>query len=250
MITSATIIITGAYKLLQVIGQYEQTCPPALLSEGFRRLQMMMGQWALQPLTIPVVAREVFPLVTGKGGTGNPYTVGAGGDLNTMRPIELEGAGLLLNASIPPVEIPRALYTDDTYEALQIKDLTNSLFTGVYYNATFPLGSLSLWPVPDNNINSLVIYRNQQLGQFASPSAQYIFPEGADEPVEYNLAVKLSDSSSVPVERLANIRDVAKTSLGIFKRSNHKLVDMPIDPAFTHSKRGGYNINTGTGGGN
>jgi hypothetical protein len=33
------------------------------------------------------------------------------------------------------------------------------------------------------------------------------------------------------------------------KRQNYKFNDMPIDPALTRSFQGGYNINSGTGGG-
>lgn len=250
MSTTATTIITGAYEILGVIDP-NTTLPPTLLTKGFRRLNMMMGSWARQPLTIPVIERDVFPTVTGKGGTANPYTVGIGGQLNMQRPTKLEGAGLLLLASQPtPTEIPRAVYTDDAYEAIQIKDLSNGLFTGVYYNPTFqPFGTLSLWPVPDGSVpTSIVLYHLQALTQFVSPGAIYNLPEGADEAVEYNLAMRLADPSAVPAERLANIQSIARSSLSVFKRSNTKLVDMPIDPAFTQTRRGGYNIDTGTGG--
>jgi hypothetical protein len=41
----------------------------------------------------------------------------------------------------------------------------------------------------------------------------------------------------------------AAKALGLIKRQNYKLSDMPMDPALTRSYGGGYNINTGTGGG-
>lgn len=246
MSTTATTIITGAYEMLGVISPND-TLPSVLLTKGFRRLNLMMGSWARQSLTIPVIDRDVFPTVTGKGSTANPYTVGIGGDLNMQRPTALDGAGLLLLSSQPvPVELPRALYTDDAYEAVQIKDLTNGLFTGVYYNPTFPLGTLNLWPVPDGSVpTSIVLYHLHALTQFVSPAAVYDLPEGADEAVEYNLALRLADPSAVPAERLANIQSIARSSLAVYKRSNTKIVDMPIDPAFTQSRRGGYNIDTG-----
>jgi len=249
MSTTANTIAKGALELLGVIDP-EDTPSPAMLAGAFRRLNLMIGQWSLQNLTIPVVAREVFPIVSGKGSTTNPYTVGPGGDLNTTRPKSLEGVGLILApvASASAVEIVRAQLTDDMYQFLAIKDLPNALFTNAYYNATYAggLGSLYLWPVPNSTVNSLAIYRLQQLAPFTSPTAAYDFPEGADEAVEYNLAKRLLDVYSVDAQRKQNVLDMAKSTLMIYKRSNTELVDIPCDPMFTpNSLQGGYNINTG-----
>jgi hypothetical protein len=253
MRTTANIICTGALGLLGVIDP-EDTPSAPMLADAFRRLNMMLGSWSLQSLTIPVIAREDFPIVAGKGGTNNPYTIGPGGDFDTTRPADLEGVGLVLApiGSAPPVEITRALLTDEMYQLLAIKDLTNSLFTNAYYNATFAggLGQLFLWPVPDQTINRIAIYRAQQLERFTSPTAAYDFPEGADEAVEYNLAKRLLDVYTVDAQRKMNVIDIARSSLGVYKRSNTKIADIPCDPMFTpNDAKGGYNINTGIGGG-
>ncbi len=249
MSTTANTIIQGALELLGVIDPED---PPsaAMYAGAYRRLNLMLGSWSLQPLTIPVTAREVFPLVSGKGSTTNPYTVGPGGDLNTSRPAELEGVGLLLApvGTAPAVEISRPQLTDDMYQFTAIKDLAKSLFTTAYYNATFAggLGSLYLWPVPNTSVNSIALYRLQQLAQFTSPTALYDFPEGADEAVEYNLAKRLLDVYSVDAQRKMNVLDLAKSSLAIYKRSNTVLTDLPCDSMFTpQDRRGGYNIDTG-----
>lgn len=254
MSTTANIICTGALELLGVIDP-EDTPGAAMLAGAFRRLNLMIASWSLQSLTIPVVAREEFPTVSGKGSTSNPYTVGPGGDLNTSRPAKLEGVGLQLAsvAGAPAVEMVRAQLTDDMYQFIAIKNLGNSLFTNAYYNATFPMGSLYLWPVPNSNVNRIVLYRLQQLAQFTSPTAAYDFPEGADEAVEYNLAKRLLDVYSVNAEKKANVLDLARTSLAIYKRSNTEMVDQPCDPMFTPKAMRGingqnpglYNIDTG-----
>jgi hypothetical protein len=151
------------------------------------------------------------------------------------------------------VEIPRALYTDDGYEAIQIKRLSNSLFTGVYYNATAsPFGQVVLWPIPDNASNQLVLYVPQVFGSFANLSATYSWPDtpGYQDALIYNLETRLIGPFGVgnPVVTQTAQMQAAK-ALGLIKRQNYKLSDMPIDPALTRSYGGGYNINTGTGGG-
>ena len=242
--TTASAVVTGAYQALGVVGQGR--APSAFqMADGLRRINMLLGSWSIQPATIPVVAREVFPLVAGKGGPNTPYTIGPGGDFDTTRPATLKAAGCLLNASTPPVEIPRDIATEDAYEAIAIKDLTNALFTSVYYNATFAsgFGTVYLWPIPNTALNSLVLYRQSQLALFSSTTAQYDLPEGMDEALEYNLAVRLAAPSQVAVPE--DVKALARSSLYFFKRSNHKFTEMPIDPMFTSGGRGGYNIDTG-----
>lgn len=246
MSTTANTICSGALLLLGVVDP-EDPISGQMLADAFRRLNMMMGQWALQQLTIPTTSREVFAMTAGKGSPTNPYTVGPGGDLDTSAPKELDGLGLNLITSAPDAtEIPRAVLTPTQYEAIQIKNLSNSLFTCGYYKSTFPLGTLYLWPVPDTNVNELVLYRKLQLGKFTSQSASYELPDGADEAIEYNLAKRLLDVYNVSAERKMNVLDLAKTSLGIYKRSNAELVDQVIDPMFVgRDYRGLYNIDTG-----
>jgi hypothetical protein len=174
MSTTASAIIQGAFETIGVLGE-GQTLDYAKGADGFRRLNLMIGSWALQPLTIPVIAREVFAITSGKGTPSNPYTIGAGGNLNTARPPtqqSVTGAGLLLNSADPnPVEIPLPVITYDMYQANQIKDLSNGQPTQLFYKPTSPLGSIFLYPIPDTTINSLVLYLAKPLTQFTSLTA-------------------------------------------------------------------------------
>lgn len=246
MSTTANAICSGALLLLGVVDPEDDISGP-MLADAYRRLNMMMGQWSLQNLSIPTTAREVFAMTAGKGSPTNPYTVGPGGDLNTSAPKELDGLGLnLLTINPLATEIPRAVLTPTQYEAIQIKTLSNSLFTSGYYKSTFPLGTLYLWPVPDTAVNELILYRKYQLGKFTSQAASYELPDGADEAIEYNLARRLLDVYNVSADRKMNVIDLSKSSLGIFKRSNIELVDQAIDPMFVGRDRNGlYNIDTG-----
>ncbi len=212
-----------------------------------------MQSLAIQSLTIPVIAREEFALVAGQGGPSNPYTIGPGGDFDTTRPADIYGAGLILGNTSPAIEIPRGVVTDDGYEAIQIKELSNALFTTVYYNATFTSsgrGTIFLWPVPDTSANSLVLYRSQQLTEFATLTTSYTLPNGYEELFIYNVAERLALTvgMTVALPVLAEVKDRARLAMGLVKRANYKLTDMPQDPAVTHDQRGGYNILSGTGG--
>lgn len=147
-------------------------------------------------------------------------------------------------------EIPCPILTDDMWQAIQIKTLTSPLFTDVYYNATFAggLGTIQLWPIPTTGDNALVLYRPMQLSSFPNLAQQVWLPDGAEEAIEYNLAFRLCAPNGVSVP--PDVEQLRRTTLGTYKRANIKLNDMPLDPAWTQERRGGYNIITGgyTGG--
>ena len=244
---TAVNLITNTFVTIGVLAAGE-TPDGALIQDGFRRLNNMMGQLAIQPKTIPVVLREIFALVAGKGGVGNEYSYGPGGDFNSTRPNEVLGAGLLLNSSSPPVEVPLSVMTDAIWQDLRIKDLSSLQPTAIYYNATFNngLGLVNVWPVPTTALNSLVCYRNAQLTTFPSLTATYYVPNGYDEMLEYQLAMRLSTPYRKTIT--PDLRQLAVDSLANVKRANYRLIDLPTDPAITRSSRGGYNILSGSGG--
>lgn len=214
---------------------------------GFRRLNQMLGQWSLTTDMAPCVARDVFTLVAGKGGPSNPYTIGDGGDFDVPKPAAnaLTGAGLLLGDSSPVVEVPIGIETDDAFQLTAIKELSNAQFTTLYYRPTFTgnLGTIILWPVPDTAQNGLALYRLTQLTAFLSLTTSYDLPEGYEEAIDYNLAVRLAGVYGRAVSQ--DVGQLAVTSLATVKRSNYKMTDLVTDPMLTNGYSGGYVIQTG-----
>ena len=328
MSVTAQDVIDGAADLanIKAVGESLTTTD---YTDCRRRLNNFVKLLNNQSLISAFVAREVWPLVADKG----VYTIGSGGDFDTTRPFELEGAAILLSPTISTaytlaaaspangtftvatdvtdvftsgtvvvvaggandgnytvvssvfgantvisvaevvpsstvttttiqaftsddstVEIPRTIYTDDAWQGIQIKSLSNSLATGVYFNATYArdLAVIQLWPVPDVATNALVLYRRNVLATFADlATTSYAVPPGFEELLEYGLAERLLTPYAVKDEMVrADIMRGSMRAMEIVKRTNVKLSDMPIDPAWTRDRRGYYNINTGTGGGN
>lgn len=221
---SAATIGKGALSLIGVLGESE-TPSTAMASDAWRRLNMMLGSWALQPRTLLITEREVFSMTAGKGSPSNPYTIGPGGDLNTERPIAIAAAATLLTSSTPNVETPIAVYTDAQYGGVPIKALSNGLIAGVWYQPTSPLGKVYTYPVVDTVTNDLVLYLRKPLAAFAALTTEYDLPPGADEALEYNLAVRLCAPYSVAVP--PDVSALARSSLAVLKRSTYQLVDLP-----------------------
>ena len=242
-------VISDAFGDLNVYQQGD-TVGTADETDALRRLNLMIGQWAQQNLTIPAVEEKVFPLQAGKGGRTNPYTIGTGGDLNTPRPPNqnsLVGAALFLNASSPPVKLPRSVMTNNAFATNRIPDLTSALFTSVYYRPDFAgdLGSIFLWPVPTDLTNSLVLYIEAALSTFAEATTGFSVPPGYDDALHFNLATKLA----IPYGRTItqDLKDAARDTLAVIKRSNLKLADLANDFAGIGgaARAGLYDIQTG-----
>jgi len=150
-----------------------------------------------------------------------------------------------------PVEIPRPLITDQAYQGNQLKNLSNSQFTTVYYNQTYPLGTIALWPRPNTAENQLVLYLQSAFTGFVDLNTDYSFPDlpGYTDALEYNLAVRLCAPFGRSLGTIPEVVEMARESLGLIKRANNKPVDLPTDAqVLTDTRRFGYNINTGTGG--
>ena len=145
------------------------------------------------------------------------------------------------------VEMPCPVITDDARQWLQIKSLTSTLFTSVYYSPTFygGLGTIELWPIPTVTTNALVLYRRQQLTRFANLTTRYELPDGLDEAIVYNLAKRRAPDYGKQIRE--DVHEMARTSLANFKRGNVKMADLPIDPVFTLGSRRIYNIITDVG---
>lgn len=162
--------------------------------------------------------------------------------------------GTLTSQSVSgtPVEIPRAVITDDAYQAIQLKNLSDAQFTTVYYNSTYPFGTIYLWPLPDTAQNQLVLYLQNAFTGFADLTTEYDFPDipGYAEAIQYQLNLRLFTPYGVKDPAILEpIRDMAAQTFGLIKRANNKPSDLPTDAQiFTSDFRGGYNINAGTGG--
>lgn len=215
------------------------------------RTNRMLQAWTLQPLTVPYIKREVFDATVGKGSPTNPYTIGPGGDFDTVRPPQILGFAELQNSGTTnEVEIPRGLLTPDAWEAIQVKRITNALGTNLYYQPTYAggLGAIYIWPVQSTTDYKVVLYTPATLSEFADLDTDYDLPPGAEAAIQYNAAELMIPSFQVPDVSASRIVRLAAKFLGAFKRGNTKMADLPTDPALTSNNRYGYNIQTGTGG--
>lgn len=243
MSITATAIITTALANDGIIGVGE-TPTAAMLADGLSRLDSLLEQWRTQYLVGPFQSRQVFSTVANQ----STYTIGPTGNWATTKPQEITGAGLLLKSVTPYVEIPRTVLTDDAYEAIQIKTLTSTLFTAVYFNFEYAndLATVFLWPTPTTNQNDVVLYSQDLIVGFGDLTTARVMPAGYSNALEWNLAEEIL--APYGVQDASIVRKVemkAARTLANIKRQNVSMSDLSTDPIWTNSRKGGYNIQTG-----
>lgn len=228
-----------------------ESVDPTFAEAARTLLNRMLSQWRTRSLLIPVIARERFDLVANQGGPDNPYTIGDGGDFDTERPPtqnSIQSANLILTSTTREVRVPLGIYTDQAYDANQIPDMSNSQPTGLYYNPTYAdgFGSIFLWPVPDVSTNDLELFLAKPLVSFANLTTSYDLPDGADDALVYQLALRLAGPNGRTLSD--DDQKIARTSLDAFMRANVHLSDQMNDANFAGARRTLYNIQSGSGG--
>lgn len=221
----------------------------ALILEAINDL---LSSWAQRATMSPVISRERFDLVADQGGPDDPYTIGDGGDFDTTKPANqnsIVSANLILTATDPEVRVPLGIYTDQAYDANQLPGMSNSQPTGLYYNPAYAsdLGSIFLWPVPNVSTNDLELFIQQPVAQFANLTTTYYVPDGWPLALKYNVASLVQTDFGRTLSAAAERQAVS--SLGVVKRSQTKISDLPNDAyLFTYGRQTLYNINSGSGG--
>jgi hypothetical protein len=238
--TTAQAIIRGALLQIGVIAQGESV-EASLSADAFSRLNELVDAWATQRLT----QRTVTQATTGIVASQASYTVGLTGDFNIARPTFLDSCALLLTNTTPNTELPLSPMTEMAYQAIAQKTLTNSQPTSWYYEASSPLGTITLWPVPTDASNDLVIYVSDQLAAFTTQTASVTLTPGYARALRLALAVEMAPECGRAVSD--QLRFMAADALGDLKRLNVSMADLSMDPALTVTSQGGYNIYTDQG---
>lgn len=243
-------LITDALILLGVASA-EETLSAADLQLGMRSLNRMIESWATERLILFHPVREVFELAAGKA----DYTMGTGGDFDTVRPMDIMGAayGVLEKTPIyetpepdpeadpedPPPEpvlvgydlkvkseYPMNVYSTQQWVGQHSKALQSSGPSGIYAHGSSPVEKLSIWPVPTST-QGLVLYSKKTLSNFEDASDEVSLPVGYEEAIVYNLAFRLAPSfgRQMPAEAM----DIAKVSKANIKRQNTQVSTMRTD---------------------
>ena len=209
----------SALEDLGVLGAGE-TMASGDLATCFKSLNHLMDAWASERLTIYTITRTTWTIASGDG----TYTVGLLGDVVVARPDFITHVNYLDTSVSPNLELQLANYTDDAWSRVAYKTLTSTLPTRWYYNPTYPLGTLDLWPVPTSSTLTGVLYAPAAMAQFAATSTTVALPPGYERFIIKNLAMEVAGKfGAIPSPTIA---EAARKSKADIKRANIRLSDL------------------------
>ncbi len=190
----------------------------------------LLAAWGADAFSRPTATLEPLALSPNQAS----YTVGAGGQMNTPRPDAVQTAFFRDG----PLDRPLRLLTREEYLAVPVKSQGGDP-DSLYYDPTFPLGTLTLWPVPTRAL-TLWLDSLKPLPQFTSVSTVLTLPGEYEEALKYLTAERLCVDYGLPVS--PDLRALAVESKRRLTRKNAR-VKLTSDP---HLRRPVLDIRTGT----
>lgn len=197
-------LITDAFIEIGAVAPGEYPSPEEQ-QWGLRKLNRLIDEWQARQAYVYSYAFDVYTLVAGL----SPHTIGpsAVATFKTNgqpRPVRLESAALLLNndTTTGVVDLPMNIRDRQWWAANQVKGIQTNVPTDVFYDPTFPDGSLYFWPVP-NAQQQVRLQFWQTVIQFVSiqdpiggPGGPGTWPEGYRAAITDTLAESLCSASN------------------------------------------------------
>lgn|SRR5574340_888321 len=230
-VTTAQDIIISALKRIRVLGKGD-ILDSEDANDSLDILNMMLESWSLDKLYVFEEAQVNFPFIGGK----QDYTIGPGGDFSVAsRPLKLVSAFTRSNGIDYPMH---PLESAADYDSIMNKQVEVFYPTYVWYEQTYPLGTLHFYPVPNGNTVYLRFW--QQLQSFPALTTVITLPLGYKQAIITSLGLVLA--SPFGIEPPMTLAAEAKVAVGRVKRYNKKSTGMTSEAAFMNRQNHRYNI--------
>lgn len=194
--TTGRDLVEGVLRKLSVIGRGD------VLNDGEAQdvlevMNQMLSTWSVEGNLVFTESKETFPLVSGQ----ISYTIGAGGDFDTVRPSYLSAVYVsqgVTDYSLRPID-------NQQYAQITQKDI-KGIPEVVYYDAGYPLARLYLYPVP-SSVDAVTIHSFKPLSEIASLNTVVSLPKEYEAAIVYNAALWIAPEytreASPTVQRIA-----------------------------------------------
>lgn len=209
-------LITRSLRKLGVIASGEDPSS-AESADGLESLNQLIENLSNERLLIPYFTKDSLTLTPSTG----EYTIGSGGDFNTVRPLKIIKAVLKVTSQTPNFELPVDILNLEQWGNIVVKSTESDYPTEIYYDNNFAsgLGKIFMYPVPDY-ANTLILYSQKILTSFAATTDTVTLPPGYKRMLEFNLAIDLAPEYGM--EPSGAIQKVAMESKANLKRTNSK----------------------------
>lgn len=189
MAQTALDLIKRSMRLVGALGRNE-TPSAEEQTDVLETLNAMLEEWWTNNLSVYRVSSTSFSWAGGE----TTRTIGATGDVVMSRPNELLHAFTSLNGSDTPIQLVSA----EEYYAIADKTTTGTLITRLYYDPTYPSGTLYVYPVPVSAVSVQIQYLDA-LQAFETATEEISLPPGYKNAIVYNLAEEIAPEFQLPV---------------------------------------------------
>jgi len=163
----------GAYAPGETLGDSEA-------QDGLLRLRSMLRAWSGKGQMVYFSSQDTHALTSGTAS----YTIGSGATIDTARP------EMIRNASIDNT-YPLKIIDEAKYQGLANKDQGFTRPAWLWYNPTYPTGTIYLYP-PGGG--TLYLNSEKPLTDPTTLTGDVEFPGPYDEAIEWGLTVRLCPS--------------------------------------------------------
>lgn len=183
MATTANTIIDAAYRKIGI------SSPTSVEDEyALEALNNMVSLWGTEFIT-PSIVGEDFALIVAQ----SEYTIGTGGDFATDRPLSIANA--FIRDAVLSTDTSLKIVSGKEFSAITDK-AESGVPSRVYYDATYPLGSIYLDRAPDA-IDQIYFEFWKNFTEFALLTTTVDLPNEYKKALIYNLAVELAEDNSI-----------------------------------------------------
>lgn len=208
--TTALQLITSSLRKLGAVAAGESLDADEQ-SDALAALNQILESWNLKGLALFRRENAAYTLVPSQ----QAYSVGSGADFDGPRPITLHSAFVMRGG----IDYPLAVLTQAQWNDILQKSTESQLPEAVYYEPTFPDGTLRFWPVPLEAL-PVTLAIDMQLAVVADINDDLSFPPGYERALLYALAVDLAPE--YPAVTLSqSVIDAADEALADIKRANN-----------------------------
>lgn len=218
-------LIQGA---LRKIGQYApgETLAAADANDALSTLNGILDIWSNEHLAVYNNVENILTLTPGK----TTYTVGQGGEFNIQRPLRITNIYTRITTSGSAVDFPCQEVSTDKYTAIGLKSQPGPWPKILYYNTSYPLAEMYLWPVP-SQAGEMHVWSDMVLTNLALTDTLSL-PQGYFLALQYALATYLAPEYGTDTETLVTVSRMAESLKRVLKAQNATpQSEVPLDVA-------------------
>lgn len=224
--TTAAIIITDALKEIVVLGEGE-TPSAGMLADGLRMLNRLLDTFSTASEWAYFASQEQSAL-TGQ----QTLTIGPTGNIVAQRPIKIETATVDRNGITYPVKV----IDNERYDILTYKALAGANTQAIYYEATYPNGTIYLYPIATGCTLKMRVLNSVK--QFATSATQIDLPEGYEDAIMLSLACRMAPGYGRPIS--PDTRTAKRAAMNAIKRTNQVVPTMELPSAVQGARGSSY----------